>query len=159
VLFTILASIRADSREGDMWRVTSFLVLMAWLSTAWSEGTIHRCVGSAGEVVFSQIACGTTAVPFELREAQAVGEGLRASERAWLDQRASEVAEATTEGAPGSVAPSADRDRQLRYRCQRTRQQLDAVRAERRRGYKAGRGAKLRERQSKYETYLDSFCS
>jgi hypothetical protein len=142
-----------------MRRVTSFVVLMACLTTAWSEVTIHRCVGSAGEVVFSQIACGTTAVPFELREAQAVGEGLRASERAWLDRRAGEAVEAITETTPRSGAQSADRDRQLRYRCQRTRQQLDTVRAERRRGYKAGRGAKLRERQAKYETYLDSFCS
>jgi hypothetical protein len=142
-----------------MRRLTSLVVLMAWLTPAWSQGTIHRCVGSAGEAVFSQIACGTTAVPFELREAQAVGEGLRASERAWLERRASEVAEARAETKPRTGTPPASRDRQLRYRCQRTRQQLDAVRAERRRGYKAGRGAKLRERQARYETYLDSFCS
>ena len=49
-------------------------------------------------------------------------------------------------------------DRQA-YRCRRARQQLDAVQAERRRGYRAGSGGKLRERAARYRTYLDSFCS
>jgi len=136
------------------------VAILATLLGAASAGTsIHRCVGSAGEVVFSQVACGATAVPVELREAQAVGEGLRPSERAWLDQRAREAGPVPGAVSPRSGRPAAADDRQRRYRCERTRQQLDAVRAQRRRGYKAGRGVRLRERQAKYETYLDSFCS
>lgn len=124
---------------------------------------VYRCIGSAGEVMYSQTACGDHASTIEARPVQAVGDGLRASEKAWLEVRARRPDTAagakprkTSPAGLDPVAPTADRQA---YRCRRTRQQLDALQAEMRRGYKAGRGTKLRERRTRYETYLASFCS
>lgn len=143
--------------------VIAVLCGVALIGATPAATSVYRCTGSAGEVTYSQTACGDHATTIEARPAQAIGDGLRPAEKAWLKARARRL-----DAAPGArprtssqagldrVAPAADRQA---YRCRRTRQQLDALHAEMRRGYKAGRGAKLRERRTRYETYLASFCS
>lgn len=125
---------------------------------------IFRCVDDDGGITFSQTACGTEAVTLEHRRVQAIGDGLRPTEKAWLEGRSARMRDASTGASakpPGSNtgASTASASQRQAYRCRRTRQQLDALNAERRRGYPAGKGIKLRERQQRYETYLDSFCS
>ena len=134
------------------------LCLLAAGPHAEAGSTVYRCIGPAGEVTFSQTACGDAPVRQEARAAQSLGEGLRESERAWLKGRQRTAARAKKKpvSAAGRDARAPDR---RAYRCRRARQQLDAVQAERRRGYPAGKGAKLRQRAQRYRTYLDSFCS
>lgn len=120
--------------------------------------SIYRCLGSAGEVTFSQTACGDAPVRQEAQAAQSIGEGLRKSEKAWLKARKRKLKGLQNKKVSAAKGGSSQKDRQV-YRCRRARQQLDAVNAERRRGYPAGKGAKLRERAQRYQTYLDSFCS
>lgn len=138
------------------------LIVLIGLLTAGPQiqagSTVYRCIGSAGEVTFSQTACGDAPVRQEARAAQALGEGLRASEQAWLKGRARATARTGKPAVPAADRGARKPDRQA-YRCRRARQQLDAVQAERRRGYPAGKGAKLRQRAQRYRTYLDSFCS
>jgi hypothetical protein len=120
--------------------------------------SVFRCVGSAGETVFSQTDCGVGAVTLDTAPVQAIGEGLRPAERAGLDP-APDTLNRRRGPAPVRTGRSAASANKQRYRCTRTRQQLESVRAERRRGYPAGKGRTLRERQAKYEAYLSSFCS
>lgn len=137
------------------------LMCVCWalsIGTAAGEQVIHRCIGDAGEVVFSQTACGPSSVSITLRPAQSLGGALRTSERAWLAERKQRAATAVS-ASPSRQSRSTRSAQRDEYRCKRARQQLDSVRAERRRGYKAGKGIKLREREERYETYLASFCS
>lgn len=120
--------------------------------------SVFRCIGSAGEIVFSQTDCGVGAMTLDTPPVQAIGEGLRPAERAGLDATR-DAASRRRDAAPARTDRSAASAKKQRYRCSRTRQQLDSVKAERRRGYPAGKGRALRERQAKYEAYLASFCS
>lgn len=134
-----------------------FVCLLAAGAHAGAGSTFYRCIGSAGEVTFSQTACGEAPVPYEARAAQSLGEGLRESEKAWLKAR-QRPAMRSRKDAPSAIGRASSQSDKQAYRCRRARQQLDAVQAERRRGYRAGKGAKLRERAQRYRTYLDSFC-
>lgn len=129
-----------------------------------ADTPIFRCIDSDGGITFSQTACGSHAVLLEHRRLQAIGDGLRPAEKAWLEKRSERLRDASIgapEEPPGSNtgASAASASQRQAYRCRRTRQQLDALNAERRRGYPAGKGIELHERQQRYETYLDSFCS
>ena len=139
---------------------TVIFALCAILSAGPAQAgpSVFRCTGAAGEVMFSQVACGDGGVTIEARPVQAIGDGLRATERDWLKSRGNDRRKATSRRSDRAAQSDAAKHRQA-YRCRRTRQQLDAVQAERRRGYKAGKGTRLRERAERYRTYLDSFCS
>jgi hypothetical protein len=141
-----------------MRKLVLFVCLSGLIAPAGSDPVVHRCIGEAGEVVFSQTDCGRSRVELPLRRAQSLGDALRASERAWLAERDQRPADKVQIPRTSGTGSAANAQRQA-YRCQRTRQQLDEVRAERRGGYKAGKGSKLRARQQRYETYLASFCS
>jgi hypothetical protein len=132
------------------------IVSLLLAAPAESQTPIHRCIGDAGEVTFSQTACGDSPGKTTVDPVQSIGSGLRDSEQAWLNERAERSA--PKHGDRGAVAERDGGERQ-RYRCERTREQLDAVRRERRAGYPAGSGQRLRERQARYEVYLASFCS
>jgi hypothetical protein len=136
-----------------------FFICSLWLPAVHAGSSVYRCIGAAGETVFSQTDCGTDAVAIEARPAQAIGEGLRPTEREALHTiRKAAASQQKAVGATGAVRSEAA-VRKQRYRCTRARQQLESVKAERRRGYPAGKGRVLRERQAKYEAYLASFCS
>ena len=129
-----------------------------------ADTPIFRCIDSDGAITYSQTACGRHAVALEHRRVQAIGDGLRSAEKAWLEVRSERSLDSSPGGpqersGPTTKAATASPVQRQAYRCRRTRQQLDALNAERRRGYPAGKGIKLRERQQRYETYLDSFCS
>jgi hypothetical protein len=138
--------------------IFSFFVFVWLAPIADAGGAIYRCTGPAGEVVFSQTDCGVGAVAIEAVPVQSIGEGLRRAERAVLDARRGKPHRRPA-GSNAVATDKTDASRKQAYRCSRTRQQLQSVQAERRRGYPAGKGRSLRERQAKYEAYLDSFCS
>lgn len=139
-------------------RWTGILLLAGVLASATTSATqIFRCVGEQGEIEYRQLAC-DAAEPVVIggRPGTSAATGLRDSERAWLDARTrARTAVAKTGRRPATGRPrSVSQD----YRCQRKRRQLDALNADMRRGYRAGRGAKLRRRRRAYEDYLAAFC-
>lgn len=141
-------------------RISICLLLCCVVCPAAVAGTaVYRCVASTGETIFSQTDCGAGAVTLDTPPVQAIGEGLRPAERAALGATRGTGSRRKAKTDPARKSQSPASVQKQRYRCIRTRQQLDSVRAERRRGYPAGKGRTLRERQAKYEAYLASFCS
>lgn len=126
-------------------------------SIAAHAGDIHRCVGEHGEVAYSQQPCGA---PIDTRIAPvrdgAKGVGLRAGEKALLRQLNGRARDSRR--SPRRAKPKQDTAKQ-EYACRQKQRALDAVRATLRRGYKPGRGEKLRRRRRAYEDYLSTFCS
>lgn len=132
------------------------------------DAAVYRCVGEKGEPSFSQLPCITDAAtpgdpiraaPVPAYPAAPEAAGVRASERAWLRGRERERQSRTKpkRAAAARGSKKGDRDRQA-YRCLRKRRALDAVNAELRGGYRAGRGAALHRRQQGYRDYLSAFC-
>lgn len=82
--------------------------------------------------------------------------GLRRSEAAWLTKRAKQRPRrpAKPQRAGGGKAQK----RRQAQQCWKKEQQLDAVRARLRRGYKASAGERLRRQRRSYEDYLRRFC-
>ncbi len=122
---------------------------------------IHRCTGSSGEPLFSQVPCGgAETIVVRPQPASHPGQGLRAGEKAWLAQRMEhrEKRIARTGSATQSKRRSKDTAEAKAHRCLRTRRDLDTVNAKLRRGYKPSQGEKLRRRRQRYEDYLSSFC-
>ncbi|MDJ0738612.1 MAG: DUF4124 domain-containing protein [Gammaproteobacteria bacterium] len=123
-----------------------------------SGGEIYRCTGDAGEPAFSRRPCGTANPPLlQSTPPRAASGGLRASERAWLDERRRQRHDPAK---PRSMPTrgSGRRDRQA-YRCREKRRALEKVRGRLRRGYKPAQGEALRKRRRSYEDYLATFCS
>lgn len=141
------------------------LLLLFWLSHCGpaAAGEIYRCVGEDGEPLFSQVACGSRATPMtpgSSRTGSAAGSGLRSSERAWLEERASRRSSSRKRTPAASGAPELQHQKAARqaYQCQRRRQALDAVKAELRRGYRPAKGERLRHRRRAHEDYIAAFC-
>ena len=121
-------------------------------------GTIYRCDGPVGPV-FRDRPC-ERGVALDLDssgpESSSAAAGLRPGEREWL--RAIRRREAQQRPMPeGRASMQAVRDARAR-RCWRKRQQLEAVRARLRRGYRPAEGERLRRRRRSYEDYLSRFC-
>ena len=120
---------------------------------------IHRCIGASGEPSFSHrpgAAATILSMPTSVPEAQPA-QGLRASERAWLEGRERRAApqkrprsRSATAGAPA---------KKQAYRCRNKYRALQDVKAKLRRGYRASQGDKLRRRRRAHEDYLATFCS
>ncbi|MCB1800096.1 MAG: DUF4124 domain-containing protein [Gammaproteobacteria bacterium] len=125
-------------------------------SIAAQAGSIHRCVGEHGEVAYSHQPCGT---PIDTRIAPVRGEvegaGLRPGEKALLRQ----LSRRAPDSRPARRAARRQDTAKKEYACRQKQRALDAVRATLRRGYKPGRGEKLRRRRRAYEDYLSTFCS
>ncbi|MCB1785936.1 MAG: hypothetical protein KDJ33_06770 [Gammaproteobacteria bacterium] len=118
---------------------------------------IYRCEGESGEVLFSGRPCGSP-IALSTERPEGVAQGLRASEREWLaarDARRAPAPRRARETRSGRGNGRSDKA----YQCRRKRSQLEALNAQMRRGYKPGRGEKLRRRRSAYEDYLAAFCS
>lgn len=138
-----------------------FFCLSFFLSTQAHAG-FYRCTGDHGEPSYSQQPCGSSGIRV-LQGSGATGrtQGLRASERAWLEQRrrkAGKAGKSASQRAAGTSVKEGS-DRRQAYRCRVKRRALDKVRAQLRRGYKPASGEKLRRRRSAYEDYLATFCS
>ena len=143
-------------------RFPGCLLWSVWLfMTAPSAAEVYRCTGEFGEVMYSQLPCDaaiTIAVPFaESASAFPSGEGLRASELAWLRARAQGRSASRRPARETGTLRETTKARQA-YQCQRKRAGLDAVRTKMRRGYKPAQGEKLRRRRRAYEDYLEAFC-
>jgi len=139
--------------------------LLAWAFsslalTAVGAADVYRCTGDAGEPMFSHTPCGDAA---ETRVAlppapASAASGLRASESAWLRQRA--VARDKGRASPGRrTSKPQKRVEREGYRCRNTQRKLDRVRQRLRQGYKPSQGDTLRHRRRTYEDYLSTFCS
>lgn len=137
--------------------------LLAWAFsslalTAVAAADVYRCTGDAGEPMFSQTPCGGTAETRVSPPPANAASGLRASESAWLRQRA--LARDKGRASPGrKTSKPQQRVEREGYRCRNTQRQLDRVRQRLRQGYKPSQGDKLRHRRRTYEDYLSTFCS
>ena len=127
------------------------------------EAEIYRCLGDQGEPSFRQQPCGNDtllAAPRSRTDAARV-QGIRPSERAWLQQRerGQRRAAQTRKSARSSAAARDKAKRAQAYKCRSKKRALDGVRARLRRGYRPAAGEKLRRRREAYEDYLATFCS
>ena len=120
--------------------------------------TVYRCDGPEGPA-FRDRPC-ERGVALDLDSAASdsrpAGPGLRPGEREWLRAIRRREAQQRPRPAPRASAQAA-RDARAR-RCWRKRQQLEAVRARLRRGYRPAEGERLRRRRHSYEDYLSRFC-
>lgn len=121
---------------------------------------VYRCTGSSGEPLFSQVPCGgTETIVVRPRSSGKSAQGLRASEKAWLNQRAQQAKRPTGDNQLVAKASPGRKDAAVAaHRCLRTRRDLDGINAKLRRGYKPSKGETLRRRRQRYEDYLSSFC-
>lgn len=143
-------------------RIRVFCLFLPILSVSLpADAAVYRCVGAHGEVEFTQQACDTGATLAVLPSGSSAvpGKGLRSGERRWLQKRANEKRKQPAPRRRSTGAGNGAAKARAAYRCLRKRRQLDALNAEMRRGYKAGRGERLRQRQRGYEDYLEEFCS
>jgi hypothetical protein len=135
-------------------------LLMVGLS---ARAEIYRCDGAFGEPSYSQRPCreGPSQAVLQTPTRFAEGAGLRASERAWLQEREQQRAAQKKRPKRSVKTPSEMRQAQSRqaYRCRTKRRALDAVKRELRRGYKPAKGERLRARRRAYADYIAAFCS
>lgn len=143
-----------------MCRVMYVLIVCGLCSGIARPAEIFRCVGASGEPSYRQQPC-DAATAIGSRSAPAVGpaQGLRASERAWLDERHARRRQQTRPSNRSAARPAARHADRQAYRCRNKRRALDAVKAKLRRGYKPSQGDKLRRRRRAHEDYLSTFCS
>jgi hypothetical protein len=115
---------------------------------------VYRCVTDDGHISYQQIPCNAQSAPLHLREQRNGEAGLRAGEKALLKGYAHRDSKRRRKanGKPKQVARP---DRA----CWQKREQLEAVRAQLRRGYRVGKGDELRRKQDRYEDYLRQFCA
>lgn len=143
-------------------RLSKYLVCLTLLLGPAAGSAVYQCEGEHGEPSFSQRPCGddsTVAAP-PRQTATGEGVGIRASEQAWLEQRARDRRRhrgntPRPRTSPAAATRAAGRQA---YRCRAKRRALDEVRARLRRGYKPAQGEKLRRRRRAYEDYLATFC-
>jgi len=114
---------------------------------------IHQCTSSDGAVSFQDTPC-SELEQSKLRVIRTDSQpGLRAAEKAWLKR---------LKRRPESKKPSPRRPQKSTKRqeksCLKKKQQLEAVRARLRRGYKASQGESLRRKRKNYEAYLFRYC-
>jgi hypothetical protein len=119
-----------------------------------AQTTLFRCTNEDGEVEFRQTAC-----PPNIGEKELI---IDHKPSGWVPPqpgkpRAEERGLKRKPGKDGSIDEKVDKKQA--ERCWKKRKQLDDVNWELRRGYKAGRGTKLRRRRDQYEDYLDRFCT
>ncbi|MCB1724282.1 MAG: DUF4124 domain-containing protein [Gammaproteobacteria bacterium] len=134
--------------------VILFAALLAASTPAAAE-TIHHCTGENGESAFSDRPCGApVATGVAVPRVRPPSGGLRPGELALL----AEPRETKRHTARRSRAAGKSTQERQAYRCREKRRSLEAVSAELRRGYKPGRGEKLRRRRRAYEDYLSTFC-
>ncbi|WP_456449107.1 hypothetical protein [Thiolapillus sp.] len=133
------------------------LLLTVTLGGAASATEVYRCVQPDGSIAFQQQACSQGGQRIETGEAQAVWAPLRSGEKSLYQhyRKRDQQRLAHKHKARSRVSRQRQRDERV---CLAKRQKLDAVSAELRRGYKAGRGEKLRRRRDNYEEYLRRFC-
>lgn len=138
-------------------------LLVGWGLAAPIAAEIYRCQGAQGEAAFSHRPCSGGQAPGPVVQEFPAPKpvGVRASERDWLTQRTREKARRAKSPRRTKVSTQDKRkaERKHAYRCERKRASLDALNAQRRQGYKAGRGEKLRRRHDALQDYLSAFCS
>ena len=116
---------------------------------------VYRCEQADGTFVFQQSACFSGHAPLDLAPLNTLGDKLRKSEQDWLKQR---VKKARRRNAASPRFDSDSTRRRQAEKCLRKPQQLGAVKAKLRRGYKPAQGERLRRRRDDYAEYLRAFC-
>jgi hypothetical protein len=131
------------------------LLTCALLSTAASalaQTRVYRCISRGGDTEFRQHPC-----PADAREQELLVEH---PDTGWVAP--APVPDATprkgTRGGRKGPARASGKKPAASDRCWRKRRQLADVNWQLRRGYKAGKGVKLRRRRDDYEAYLDRYC-
>jgi hypothetical protein len=115
---------------------------------------VYRCEMDDGHISYQQIPCNAQSEPLELREQHNGETGLRAGEKALLKRYADKDSKRRRK-ADDRPKKKARPDRA----CWQKREQLEALRAQLRRGYRVGKGGELRRKQDRYEDYLRQFCA
>ena len=133
------------------------ILFVVLLTEAAASAEVYRCTQPDGSLSFQQQACSHMGQRIETGEAQPVWAPLRSGEKAlyqsYRKRDRQRLAQKRKLRAQPARQPAADE-----RICLAKRQKLESVSAELRRGYKAGRGEKLRRRRDNYEEYLRRFC-
>jgi len=135
------------------WHFLWFACLLPQLAAA----QVYRCEGDPP--VYQDLPCdagGRALAP----TISSVGDGVRASERAWLKQRERvhrQQRKARTAAQARAAKQQREGERQ-QQRCWKKRRQLEDVKARLRRGYKSASGDALRRKRQGYEDYLFRYC-
>jgi hypothetical protein len=137
-----------------MSKVLLSVVLLTGTATA---AEVYRCAQPDGVISFQQQACAYQGQRIETGEAQAAWAPLRSGEKTLYQnyRKRDQQRLAHKRHARARVPRQQQADARV---CLAKRQKLESVSAELRRGYKAGRGEKLRRRRDNYEEYLRRFC-
>ncbi|BAO43187.1 DUF4124 domain-containing protein [Thiolapillus brandeum] len=136
----------------------SKLILSVILMTgAAAAAEVYRCAQPDGGISFQQQACPYQGQRIETGEAQSAWAPLRSGEKTLYQDYRKRDRQRLAHRHNVRVRDSRQQQADARV-CLTKRQQLESVSAELRRGYKAGRGEKLRRRRDNYEEYLRRFC-
>ncbi|WP_456373642.1 DUF4124 domain-containing protein [Thiolapillus sp.] len=133
------------------------VLFVFFLTGAATAAEVYRCTQPDGGVSFQQQACSHEGRRIETGQAQSAWAPLRSAEKA-LYQRYRKRDRERLQRKRKLRRQTAGQSTVDERRCLLKRQQLESVSAELRRGYKAGRGEKLRRRRDNYEEYLRRFC-
>jgi hypothetical protein len=134
-----------------------FFCIISLLPNTSPAAQVYRCVLPDGGISFQQQACAEGGTRVETGEAQAVWASLRSGEQSLYDQyrkRDKAKLKHKQQIARSKSKPEIADDRT----CWKKRQQLEAVSAKLRRGYKASKGNELRRKRDTYADYLRTFC-
>lgn len=135
-----------------------FICILSLLFFSTSHAAqVYRCIQPDGSISFQQQACSHDGTRIETGEAQAVWSSMRPGEKSLYEQyrKRDKVRQKRKQQLARSKADSGTADAKS---CWKKRQQLEAVSAKLRGGYKASKGNDLRRRRASYEDYLRSFC-
>ena len=143
-----------------MWVVLAASAIDAQVANA---GTVYRCVGASGEVMFTDLACPGGRVQTAQTLVTIDMGNFSAAEGATLERLQREDAARSKQAAPArlnSVAsPRSGAIAQRALRCAAARAGLDQVRAIKRHGYRASRAAALNARERKYQSQQHQNCA
>ncbi len=132
-------------------KIIPLVIMLGFCSAGLAQ--IHQCTNSDGAVSFQDTPCAELEQT-KLRVIRTESRpGLRASEKAWL----SRLKRRSEPKKKSSRRPQKSTKRQEKS-CLKKKQQLDAVRARLRRGYKPSQGESLRRKRKNYEAYLFRYC-
>lgn len=118
-----------------------------------AAGKVFRCVADDGHISYQQFACAFGSEPMKIQRRPSGWTPLRPGEKRLLEAYRSKAAALPPPGTSPAKGPTREA-----LACWKREKQLDALRAQLRRGYTVGEGQRLRRRSAEHRDYLRRFC-
>lgn len=128
-------------------------VLLTAMAQPSAETKVYRCTDPDGEITFAQHPC-----PSSNREREL---SIDHPETGWVPPKPGSDSTVSKRRSRPSKRPAraTGAEKKRADQCWKKRRQLDEVNWQLRRGYKAGKGVKLRRKRTAHEDYIRRFCS